>query len=306
MSAPPGRAGREGPRVPSPAWRGLGGPAAASGGPFRREPGARRLCGRAGGGRRARAERLPDLQTGLAVPLGQGPHLSIPLIVPGRRSPFLRPQARPPPGASGWAGGGGGDLIAVTRDSSQGQDSSRVPLLVARASEGRAEFQGLGWGGSVPGRRNYFWPPFPWGFTSARLSRKEGPLPTGGRVRPRGLDLCPQSASPKAWDLRAGPGARLRAWGAHSVHACCASQAAAPRLVGEGAGAGWRQGRGWGAGRRREAPSRIALSRNVLCPAPPWLRPKYWPLPWLLLGVTLPPLEAGAWGSQPPGAGAAP
>lgn len=32
----PGRAGREGPRVPSPAWRGLGGPAAASGGPFRR------------------------------------------------------------------------------------------------------------------------------------------------------------------------------------------------------------------------------------------------------------------------------
>lgn len=204
-------------------------------------------------------------------------------LVAGPLSSARRPAHHP---VQVGAGDGGGDLIAVTRDSSRARIPPGSPPWWRRPP--RAPLSCRDWGGAAlfPAAGTISGRPFPGGSHPLDSPGKRGPLPAGGRVRPRGLDLCPQSASPKAWDLRAGPGARLRAWGSHSVRACCASRAAAPLLVGEGAGAGWRQGPGWGAGRRREAPSRIALSRNVLCPAPPWLRPKYWPLPRLLLGVT--------------------
>lgn len=90
---------------------------APSGG--RRTPGGR-AGGRAGGGvRRARARRLPGVRTGRAAPADREPHLSIALIVPGRRSPPLRLQARPPPGCQGAGGrprpdGVGAAAAAVT------------------------------------------------------------------------------------------------------------------------------------------------------------------------------------------------
>lgn len=81
------------------------------------------------------------------------------------------------------------------------------------------------------------------------------------------------------------------------------------RLVGEGAATGMAlrpralRPRA-GCSEKARGSSQDQTVQNVLCPAPPWPRPKYpaWLLPCLLLGVTMPALEAqpgsAVWGSH--------
>lgn len=237
MSAPPGRAGREGPRVPSPAWRGLGAPAAASGDLSGGESVTRRLRGRSGA--QGEGGTPPASSDRLGGPFGPRAPPEHPAHCSWSPVPFP-PPAGPPTTRCKWAGGraGGGaagDLIAVTRDSSQGPAGAHPQSPSSLRGPPRAPLRCRDWGGAAlfPAAGTISGSPFPGGCTSARLSRKEGPLPTVALVRSRGLDLCRDSACPAGLRPPSRPKGRLRSVGLpHRPHRLSARAAA--RLFGGG------------------------------------------------------------------------
>lgn len=153
------------------------------------------------------------------------------------------PCAGPPPCVSGGGGGGSGDFISVPRDYHRAwlEPSPVSPSLARGLRRARLSCRALGWGSSVPGRRNYFWPAFPSRFTSARLSRKEGPLLGGLCAAARTGSVSGISLPRRPGTPQQAQGHVCRAWGFHTsgsvvgVCACFSFQAATlAALLGEG------------------------------------------------------------------------
>lgn len=197
------------------------------------------------GGLRERAGRLAGLRTGLETPSGRGPHLSIALVVPGRPSPSLRAQVRPPPGCKWAEGGGGDDLMAVTRDSSQGLAGAepRVPALGRGPPRAELSCRGLGVGQLCSRPQELFLSgAFPGGSHPPGTPGKRGPYSAVTGARAVGLDLCPEPASPEGLgpqsrprDTPAGRGASTLLSSVVGVCGFFSSQAAATALGGGGA-----------------------------------------------------------------------
>lgn len=215
------------------------------------------------------------------------PHPSILVIVSGHRCPSLRR------GAGGRAAGspGRGLLLGPGWRRVRGCPAwgvGRGPRRARLSCRGRGGAARSRAAGTISGRR------LPRGLTSARHSRKEGPL-----LRPppaRGGRTCVgRSGLLRRLGPHHGPRGSLRAREAPVSPAPTKGSASGFVLFfpseAEGTAAwwakgGWRSGRkapGRGAWRRRVVPPRITLWRNVFRPAPPKHRPKYgaWPLPSL-------------------------
>lgn len=191
---------------------------------------------------RERAGRLAGLRTGLETPSGRGPHLSIALVVPGLPSPSLRAQAHPPPGCKWAEGGGGGDLMAVTRDVSQGLAGaeSRIPALGREPPRAGLNCRGLGVGQLCSRPQELFLSgAFPGGSHPPGTPGKRGPYSAGDRCAGRRAGsvsgtsrLGPQS---RPRDTPAGRGASTLLSSVVGVCAFFSSQAAATALGGGGA-----------------------------------------------------------------------
>lgn len=147
--------------------------------------------------------------------------------------------------------------------------------------------------------------PFPGGLHPLGIPGKIAPLLRGWPV---GLSPCPEPASPEGPGPQSRPGLTFaRCGGSRAPGGLCPlflPGGSYCRLVGEAAVTGMELRPRVGCSEKARGSSQDQTVQNVLCPAPPWPRPKYpaWLLPSLPLGVTFPALEARpgstVWGSH--------